>query len=131
MARKITLNLNEMEVEITEYTGAWGGDDFEIQKSVVYAYNDLPESIQAHCGLHGLSQKLTDQTSAMSPAKGFTTNERFGVMDDLFDQLLSGNWKKPSTGTSGKIAPSKVAKAAEEMGMTVEQVALLMKSLGH
>lgn len=131
MARKITLNTNEMTVELTEYDGEWNGEGFDILHTTVYPFNELPDNIKDYCGVHGLSQKLTDQTSAMSDAKGFTTLERFDVIDALFDQLKDGHWKRPSTGKTGKIAPSKVQRAAEEMGMTPEQIAILMKSLGH
>jgi len=131
MGRRIELNQTEKTVRIIEHTGKWTDEDRSITGEATYHLEELPENIVNHCALHGLSQKLADSTASMSENKGFTREERYDVIEDLYKQLHDGNWTKPSTGGANKITLSKVEKAAMEAGMTMEQVALLKKALGH
>lgn len=129
MARHIELNTTEQTVTLTEYAGKWMGEDMDVQREEVYAITDLPEHIQNHCALHGLAQKLSDQTSAMSDAKGFTVTERFDTIDALFDQLKDGNWKRPSTGGAGKLSQTAIKNKMDSLGLTAEQYEMA-KQLG-
>lgn len=127
--RKVELDTTTMSVLFTEYTGTWKGDDYNEIYVESYHIEDLPDNVVKTCTLHGLSQKLGDQTSAMGDKAGFTTSDRFNTMNDLFDQLKGGNWKKPSSGKSSKVNPNKAIADARAAGMAEDQIAILKQVL--
>ena len=127
MARKIELNIGEMSVTLVEHTGSWNGKDYILIKSATYMMCDLPSQVQDMCALHGLAQKLCDQTSSMSAANGYIAADRFDVIGELFKQLESGHWKKPSSGGGGKLNQAQIKNKMSELGLTDEQYATAVK----
>jgi len=137
MARRIEKNAAEKSIRVIEYTGEWSGEHSVIREET-YFLLDLDAEQQLNCMLHGLNQKLGDSTASMGESKGFSTDERFDTINELWLQLtgdeekgVKGSWNKPTSGGSAKISPSKLQAKAKELGISEEQVALLMKALGH
>lgn len=129
MARKVVLNTEENVVEITEYDGSWNGEDFSLIKSERYDMNKVIEKNVTHAALHGMAQKLCDSTASMSDKKGYSVEERFTTMGNLFERLMDGPWNKKAEGSGPKISLSAVERKAKELGLEDEALELL-KQLG-
>ncbi len=127
--RALELNTSTMTVTLVEHTGTLTDGDFELVAKETYAIEDLPEELVKYCTLHGLAQKLTDHTAGKTDAAGYTSDSRFDLINELFDQLKEGNWKKPSTGGTSKVAPNAVIAKAIAAGMAEDQVELLKIAL--
>jgi len=129
--RNISLDLDTMIVRIAEHTGTMKDENYSEIHAVEYDCTLLNETISKHAMLHGVAQKLADSTASMSDAKGFTTTERFDVINDLFDRISgeAGEWNKRSEGGGTKLSQKAIANKMNELGLSPEQFEMA-KQLG-
>ena len=125
--RNISMNHDEMTVRIAEHTGTHAGGDYEEIHATIYKLDELPHSIRQMCECHGLAQKLSDCTAGMRDEKGHTTVERFGKVDELFAQMVAGDWKKKSEGAGSKLSQTVIKTKMAELGLSDEQYDLAVK----
>lgn len=61
---------------------------------VTYKLSELPPTMRANCGIHGLCQKLIDSTAGMN-AKDYTDKERATKVFEVWSTLKKNQWTKP------------------------------------
>ena len=105
--RSITVNPEGTEIAIVEHYGTQTEGDVEIIRSETYDLTSLNKQVMLDIHRHGIKQKLGDCTASMGSDKGFTTDQRFETINDLFDQMdgEKGQFNKASKG--GKSAANK------------------------
>ena len=119
--RTVTLNSEDMSVRIAEHTGTKTGGDYLEVRAEEYEIDGLPAGITDTCTLHGLAQKLSDHTAGKSDDKGYSVDQRFDLIGELFGQLVEGDWTKKSGGGGTKLNQKQIASKMEELGLTPEQ----------
>lgn len=87
-----------------------------------YAVSSLSKTIQSHCTLHGLCQKLIDSTAGMNN-DSYTDKERSDRVAQVWNQLKADQWTKPG---EGKATMKKKVDEAKSKA-TPEELAVLKK----
>lgn len=116
--RKATKSI-DLDAGTVTFTFADGGEP------LVVSGKSLPQSIQVHALLHGISQKVGDSYS------GVDTPEQARVFAQAaVDQLMAGDWKQPATGGSGGTGDSVLCEAlARASGHSLEDATAVVAKL--
>ena len=61
----------------------------------VYDYKKLSPEMKDMAGFLGFGTKLVDNLAGM---KAYTSEEKIGKVDKVYDSLLAGNWRVPGEG---------------------------------
>lgn len=103
---KIITNFDKNEFTIKYYQSVPKGQKFDIEKAELFAsqtfdLTKLSASIFVDCpaARHGIKQKLIDNLAITAETKLVTTVQMaIDSENDLFNQLVAGNWNAKGTG---------------------------------
>ncbi len=62
-----------------------------------YDFNTIPQDMKDKCAFLGFGTKLVDNLAGM---KAYSSEEKTGKVDKVFNSLLEGNWRVPGEGGS-------------------------------
>lgn len=85
----------------TKYDDEGNELDPEVLHSLTFSFEELPEEIQRKSSLFGLHQLLVQR----SGPTGTTTEEKKQNMEDVYRQLVEGQWSARATGGIGGSIP--------------------------
>lgn len=138
---KININFTSTELHFQYLEKPLQGEKFTRDTAKVYSEKyytlaELPTSLFIDCpaSRHGLKQKLADNLAYKADEKeGISVEDASGSTDDLWKQLVSGNWnaKRKDASEIIKVNKSKANEALENMSEEDKLKSLaLMKQLG-
>ncbi len=97
---EMTLNVALLSSE-TKYDDEGEELDPEVLHNLNFTFDELPEEIQRKTSLFGLHQLLVQR----SGPTGTTTEEKKQNMEDVYRQLVEGQWSARATGGIGGSIP--------------------------
>lgn len=98
--RSVRTNPKAGTVTIVEHYGTVTEGNVDHIREGTYNIVNFNDAVMAETLVHGLKQKLIDCTASMSVDKGFTSDQRFETINDLFDQMdgEKGTFNKAAKG---------------------------------